>query len=160
MKTAIEGFGINIYKADGAVWKVDFNTYIMQHEETVKAYIPNGRWYDWYKGNVVEGEGTYVMLDAPLDKIPLLVRGGYILPIQMPANTTTERSVILLFNSSFQQLTEEQHFVYINFVCLVMLCMSVYMYVCVCGGVGAVSKNANFELSLPLNWKCLFLYGL
>lgn len=63
---------------------------LKEHDETVKAYIPNGRWYDWYKGNVVEGEGTYVTLDAPLDKIPLLVRGGYILPIQMPANTTTE----------------------------------------------------------------------
>ncbi|EMP38939.1 Maltase-glucoamylase, intestinal [Chelonia mydas] len=31
----------------------------------------------------------YVSVDAPLDKIPLFLRGGYILPTQAPATTTT-----------------------------------------------------------------------
>ncbi|XP_071528131.1 lysosomal alpha-glucosidase-like [Panulirus ornatus] len=56
---------------------------------SVKAYIPHGYWYDWYHGYLVEGEGDYMNLEAPKDRIPLLVRGGYIIPTQMPANTTT-----------------------------------------------------------------------
>ena len=35
--------------------------------------------------------GRTVILDAPLDTIPLHVRGGYILPSQEPANTTKFR---------------------------------------------------------------------
>ncbi|XP_045600359.2 lysosomal alpha-glucosidase [Procambarus clarkii] len=57
---------------------------------SVKAYVPHGNWYDWYLGYPVEGEGNYIDLDAPKDKIPLLVRGGHILPTHIPANTTTE----------------------------------------------------------------------
>ena len=35
--------------------------------------------------------GDYVTLDAPLDHIPLHVRGGYIVVTQEPANTTVIR---------------------------------------------------------------------
>uniref|UniRef100_A0A8C3BCL9 P-type domain-containing protein n=1 Tax=Cairina moschata TaxID=8855 RepID=A0A8C3BCL9_CAIMO len=34
--------------------------------------------------------GTYATVDAPLNKIPLFIRGGYILPEQAPATTTTK----------------------------------------------------------------------
>ena len=35
--------------------------------------------------------GDYVTFDAPLDHIPLHVRGGYIVVTQEPANTTVIR---------------------------------------------------------------------
>lgn len=55
----------------------------------VKAYIPEGRWYDWYSKTIIEGKGSYEMLAAPSDVIPLLIRGGTIMPVQVPAVTTT-----------------------------------------------------------------------
>lgn len=33
--------------------------------------------------------GKYYTMNAPLDTIPLMIRGGFILPAQKPANTTT-----------------------------------------------------------------------
>lgn len=61
-----------------------------EHATKVRAYLPHGLWYDWYVGYSVEGQGDYTSLDAPRDKIPLLVRGGSVLPTQMAGNTTTE----------------------------------------------------------------------
>ncbi|KAK6169329.1 hypothetical protein SNE40_020405 [Patella caerulea] len=57
---------------------------------TVEAYIPVGYWYDYYTGERVIGTGDKINLTTPLDKINLHIRGGYILPTQQPALTTTE----------------------------------------------------------------------
>ena len=63
-----------------------------QGATTVSAYFPAGKWYDYY--TLVEylstGTGLRTVLDAPLDYLPLHVRGGYILPQQEPAYTTAE----------------------------------------------------------------------
>ncbi|XP_041330517.1 lysosomal alpha-glucosidase-like [Pyrgilauda ruficollis] len=48
------------------------------HGGTVGLKVPNS----WKK--------SYVTVSAPLNKIPLYIRGGYILPQQAPATTTTE----------------------------------------------------------------------
>ena len=45
-----------------------------------------------------------IHVDAPLDVIPLHVRGGYILPIQEPANTTKYRSVFIKNIKSSKEL--------------------------------------------------------
>jgi alpha-glucosidase (family GH31 glycosyl hydrolase) len=55
---------------------------------SIQAYFPNARWYSYYDGDEVGVSGGFSQLDAPLDFIPLHVRGGYILPTQQPANTT------------------------------------------------------------------------
>lgn len=55
----------------------------------MNAYLPSGRWFYFYNGNEIRG--TNVTLNAPYDTIPLLLRGGSILPSQAPAVTTTER---------------------------------------------------------------------
>lgn len=55
------------------------------------AYLPQGVWYDFYtKKSLLVGPGKWVMLDAPLDTIPLMIRGGSVLPGQKPAVTTTD----------------------------------------------------------------------
>nr|DBA29502.1 TPA: hypothetical protein GDO54_009725 [Pyxicephalus adspersus] len=56
--------------------------------ESVDAYIPNTRWYDYHTGAVVKARGTWVNLPAPLEYINLHVRGGYIIPWQETANNT------------------------------------------------------------------------
>lgn len=55
----------------------------------VKAYFPEGSWYDFYTGTKIGSTGLYMILDAPWDKINLHVRGGTILPIIEPDVTTT-----------------------------------------------------------------------
>ncbi|XP_043284600.1 lysosomal alpha-glucosidase-like isoform X2 [Venturia canescens] len=56
----------------------------------VTAYVPKGTWYDFYEKKRILSRGENYTLEAPLDTIPLLVRGGYILPAQTPSKTTTE----------------------------------------------------------------------
>ncbi|CAH1775810.1 unnamed protein product [Owenia fusiformis] len=58
---------------------------------SVTAYFPDSRWYDYYTGAEVSSEHRkgYTTLNAPMDYIPLHIRGGYILPTQEPANSTT-----------------------------------------------------------------------
>ncbi|XP_046402984.1 lysosomal alpha-glucosidase-like isoform X2 [Ischnura elegans] len=56
----------------------------------VDAYIPKGIWYDFYSKEVISSSetGHMVTLPAPADTIPLLVRGGTIIPMQAPNMTT------------------------------------------------------------------------
>nr|CAD7395423.1 unnamed protein product [Timema cristinae] len=55
----------------------------------VSTYLPQSLWYDFYTSALVSRGGENVTLIAPLDTIPLLVRGGSILPMQEPSATTT-----------------------------------------------------------------------
>ncbi|XP_072048876.1 sucrase-isomaltase, intestinal-like [Amphiura filiformis] len=57
---------------------------------SVEGYFPDARWYDYYTGEELESvyRGTTKVLSAPMDYINLHVRGGFIIPTQMPARTT------------------------------------------------------------------------
>jgi len=57
----------------------------------VSIYIPGDIWYDYYSKNKILSNGSIFTVEAPKDTIPLAVRGGYILPTQDPATTTTSR---------------------------------------------------------------------
>lgn len=59
-------------------------------------YLPKDTWYEFYNKNVVLSNGSFFVIEAPIDTIPLMVRGGFILPTQMPSLTTTLRYTILL----------------------------------------------------------------
>ncbi|XP_051168285.1 maltase-glucoamylase-like isoform X2 [Leptopilina boulardi] len=63
---------------------------ISDKNEKVDAYIPAGKWYNFYTNESILSTGENVTLNAPLDTIPLLVRGGSILPMQQSSRTTTE----------------------------------------------------------------------
>ncbi|KAI0217991.1 Maltase-glucoamylase, intestinal [Lamellibrachia satsuma] len=54
----------------------------------VYAYVPRDRWFCYYTGEEVIQTGQVALFDAPRDHIALHVRGGYILPVQQPGNTT------------------------------------------------------------------------
>jgi len=66
-----------------------------QGKTDVSAYLPDALWYDFYTLASIPARGTHHTLSAPLDTIPLLIRGGSIIPTQTPNTTTTERYVIL-----------------------------------------------------------------
>lgn len=68
---------------------------LTENTTNITAYFPSySIWYDFYTGKEVSRAGSkggnYVTLDAPMDHINLHVRGGYIIPMQDPALTTTE----------------------------------------------------------------------
>ena len=49
--------------------------------QTRKVYLPAGsEWYDFWTGEIFKG-GQTVSFDAPIDKIPLLVKAGSIIPM-------------------------------------------------------------------------------
>lgn len=43
-------------------------------------YLPEGCWYDWWSGERFEGQ-THILAHAPLERMPLYVRGGSIIPM-------------------------------------------------------------------------------
>jgi alpha-glucosidase (family GH31 glycosyl hydrolase) len=53
--------------------------------------LPEGTWYVFENKTRIESGGEFFELDAPLEKIPILVRGGKIVPKQQSASTTTKR---------------------------------------------------------------------
>ena len=65
---------------------------LSQGATSVTGYLPAGEWYDWYTltkiAHLVVGE--YRDFTAPLDYIPIHIRGGGIIPTQSPGYTTTE----------------------------------------------------------------------
>ncbi|NXR53451.1 SUIS protein, partial [Hippolais icterina] len=57
---------------------------------SVTVYFPEAQWFDYYTVLPNAWKRNYATVSAPLNKIPLYIRGGYILPQQAPATTTTE----------------------------------------------------------------------
>jgi alpha-glucosidase len=53
-------------------------------------YLPPGIWYDYWTGNRQRG-GNMTQVDAPLEKVPMFVRGGSILPLAPEMNYVGER---------------------------------------------------------------------
>jgi alpha-D-xyloside xylohydrolase len=43
-------------------------------------YLPDGLWYDFWTGKLYGG-GRYVRAEAPLERIPVFVRAGAVLPL-------------------------------------------------------------------------------
>ncbi|XP_034941549.1 lysosomal alpha-glucosidase-like [Chelonus insularis] len=67
-----------------------FAPVLEKDKEEVTAYLPSGLWFDFYNKSFVISKGQNFTLPAPVDTIPILIRGGNILPAQTPGKTTTE----------------------------------------------------------------------
>jgi alpha-glucosidase (family GH31 glycosyl hydrolase) len=61
---------------------------VTQGATSVSGYFPNARWYRYRDGVLESARGSSATLSAPLEFIPLHVRGGHILPTQQPAMST------------------------------------------------------------------------
>ncbi|KAJ2718687.1 hypothetical protein GGI07_005641 [Coemansia sp. Benny D115] len=61
-----------------------------QGATTVRAFFPRGKWYDWYTLKAIDGQDDEVTLNAELEHINVNIRGGRIIPVQVPAMTTAE----------------------------------------------------------------------
>ncbi|XP_010719642.1 sucrase-isomaltase, intestinal-like [Meleagris gallopavo] len=65
---------------------------LQEGARSVDVYFPEATWFDYYTGKKIPStwHKTYATVYAPLNKIPLFIRGGHILPEQAPASTTTK----------------------------------------------------------------------
>jgi alpha-glucosidase (family GH31 glycosyl hydrolase) len=54
----------------------------------VEVYIPSSYWYNYHTGARISDQRQFIRLSAPLDTIPVLLRGGAIIPTQEFANNT------------------------------------------------------------------------
>lgn len=55
-------------------------------------YLPEGTWYDWWTGDRHEGP-THILADAPLERMPLYVKAGAIIPMQPVMQFVDERPI-------------------------------------------------------------------
>lgn len=53
-------------------------------------YLPAGTWVDFWTGQRLAG-GRFVVAEAPLERMPLYVRDGAVIPMEPPVNHTGER---------------------------------------------------------------------
>lgn len=56
-------------------------------------YLPAGTWTDYWTGQVFQGPGTLNGYNAPLDTLPLFVKGGAIVPMWPQMNYAGEKPV-------------------------------------------------------------------
>jgi alpha-D-xyloside xylohydrolase len=66
------------------------NPVYIQGAASRSVYLPKATWYDFWTGEKLEGEQT-IQAAAPLEKLPLYVRAGSILPLGPTMEWTTEK---------------------------------------------------------------------
>lgn len=57
-----------------------------------RLYVPRGKWYHFFTDELFEG-GKEVLVDTPIDQIPVLVKAGAILPMQEPMLYVGEKNL-------------------------------------------------------------------
>ncbi|KFP25372.1 Sucrase-isomaltase, intestinal, partial [Colius striatus] len=63
---------------------------LQEATRSVDVYFPEAPWFDYYTVLPSTWIKNYATVAASLNKIPLFIHGGYILPEQEPATTTTK----------------------------------------------------------------------
>ncbi len=67
---------------------------ILDKEKKMRCYLPEGAgWYDYWTNEYYEG-GREVIVDTPIDKIPLFIKAGAILPVVNGTQYADEKSAI------------------------------------------------------------------
>jgi alpha-glucosidase (family GH31 glycosyl hydrolase) len=60
--------------------------------QTRSVYLPDGQWFDWWSGKKYEGR-QYIHVVTPLDTMPMFVKAGAIVPLQLAMNFVGEKKV-------------------------------------------------------------------
>ncbi|NCC73261.1 MAG: DUF4968 domain-containing protein [Sphingobacteriia bacterium] len=61
-----------------------------------KAYLPKGEWFDFYSDEPFAGEQE-IFAESPIDKLPVYVAAGSMIPMQSPVQHTAEMPADTLF---------------------------------------------------------------
>jgi len=62
---------------------------IKSGERQKRTYFPSDRFYDFFEGNVVNSGEEWKNIDAPLDKVLIFLRAGFIVHYQTPTKSIT-----------------------------------------------------------------------
>ncbi len=65
---------------------------VSENESFKKLYLPEGKWLNWWDSKVYEGN-QWIIVDAPMDEIPLFIREGGIIPMQAKQNFVGEKNI-------------------------------------------------------------------
>ncbi|MEW6702342.1 MAG: glycoside hydrolase family 31 protein, partial [Bacteroidota bacterium] len=57
-----------------------------------KLYLPQGKWFDW-NNNLISDGGKWIVVEAPINKIPLFIKEGGIIPMQEVQNFVGEKKI-------------------------------------------------------------------
>lgn len=64
-------------------------------DHSVEVYLPEGRWYDFWTNELLEG-GRHIKREAPLETMPLYIKAGSILPMGYDIQHSEEQTPIKL----------------------------------------------------------------
>ncbi len=64
---------------------------LSEYENFRKLYLPEGKWLDWWTNKVFEGK-KWIIVEAPIDRIPLFIREGAIIPMEPKQNYVGENN--------------------------------------------------------------------
>jgi len=69
---------------------------VESNKSITKVYLPKGQWYDFLNGQQYKGEQE-IMIECPLDKLPVFAKAGSIIPMQSLVQSTSEKPSDTLF---------------------------------------------------------------
>lgn len=89
------------YTFDDKIYEGDFqNQYLFGSDFLIaptrseqkynKVYLPEGSWYNYWTGQKYQGKQE-VLVPAPLDKLPVFVKGGAVIPMQSKVQYTLQK---------------------------------------------------------------------
>jgi alpha-glucosidase len=65
---------------------------LSETENFKKLYLPEGKWLDWWDGKVYQGK-QWIIVEAPINRIPLFVKEGGIIPTIEKQNYVGEKKI-------------------------------------------------------------------
>jgi alpha-glucosidase len=65
---------------------------LLSTDKFKKFYLPGGKWYDWNGNKSVNG-GEWIVIEVPLDRIPIYIKEGGIIPMQDVQNYVGEKKI-------------------------------------------------------------------
>lgn len=69
---------------------------VESNTQITKVYLPKGDWFDFFTGKQYAGNQE-IMIECPVDKLPVFAKGGSIIPMQSPVQSTSEKASDTLF---------------------------------------------------------------
>ena len=83
---------------------------VKSNEELAQVYLPAGKWFDLFTDKLFNGSQT-ILTESPINRLPLFVKSGSIIPMQKLVTSTIENPGDTLFIHFYAGLDKNQ-FVY------------------------------------------------
>lgn len=70
---------------------------VESNKELTKVFLPEGKWYYLFSGKTYPGNQE-VIVECPIHKLPVFIKGGSVLPMQRPTLSTAEKTDELILH--------------------------------------------------------------